>query len=249
MALLEHISHSSMSTWLQCPARWAKRYIEYLPERRSLSLVAGSVFHRALALLGMRQAHPDEVLALVPSLVEEQFAAGEVDGTPEEATEVASDYLRIYLPLFLSLELKLEAVEEKFYLDIPGTRPRFLGYIDLVARDKDGQVAVLDFKTADRRWSVEKAARSTQHIPYVLHTARSRGVRRDSVVFEYHVVTRNDVQVLRLPPLADSKVRWWEEQVRMVVRGIEAGVFPANPDGWWCSPKYCAYYAQCPAVA
>ena len=36
MSFLRHISHSSMSTWLQCPAKWAKRYIENLPERRSL---------------------------------------------------------------------------------------------------------------------------------------------------------------------------------------------------------------------
>jgi len=248
MSFLRHISHSSMSTWLQCPAKWAKRYIENLPERRSLALAAGSVFHQTLAAASSRRISLEAAMLLVPELVDAELRKEPVDATPEEVTTTALEYLSSYLPTFTALELTPQAVEQEFHLPIPGIPVRFLGYIDLVARDKDGQLIVLDFKTAERRWEEGKVVRDMQHIPYVLAVSHALRVPLERVTFEFHVVTRSDVQRLAPPPLSPERTAWWQGQVKTVVRAIEAGIFPANPDGWWCSPKFCPYYGQCLAV-
>jgi len=42
-----------------------------------------------------------------------------------------------------------------------------------------------------------------------------------------------------------SDLFWLFGLIREVWHGIEAGVFPPNPETWKCSPRYCEYWGIC----
>lgn len=43
----------------------------------------------------------------------------------------------------------------------------------------------------------------------------------------------------------DKQIKWFEELVVEVVRGMNGGAFFPNTNGWHCSPKYCGYWGKC----
>ena len=40
-------------------------------------------------------------------------------------------------------------------------------------------------------------------------------------------------------------IDWFSGLVDDVSRGINAAVFPPNPNGWHCSQKFCGYWNRC----
>ena len=45
---LDHLSYSSISTWLMCPRSWKYRYLDRVPVPTSPALMFGSAFHNTV---------------------------------------------------------------------------------------------------------------------------------------------------------------------------------------------------------
>jgi len=125
---------------------------------------------------------------------------------------------------------------------VPGVPLPVIGYIDLMTADG----VPGDFKTSRNRWTQGDAEGEIQPLVYLaaLHQA-GRPVAGNR--FRHYVITKTkkpEVQVIEHRHTM-MEIFWLFELIRRVWRGIEAEVFPVNPNAWLCSSRYCAYWTQC----
>ena len=141
-------------------------------------------------------------------------------------------------------------IEKYITLTVPGVPVPIIGYIDMI--ESDG--IPCDFKTSSKSWNQDQANSEMQPTFY-LAALNQAGYLPQFVAPDYSKVFafRHYVFVKTKKP----RVQIWESTrtvadlfwlfglIRDVWSGIEAGVFPPNPTGWKCSPKYCEYWGIC----
>ncbi len=148
------------------------------------------------------------------------------------AREQAPDYQPVY-------------VEQRARITLPGPRD-VLGVIDLA----DDKGRIVDFKTAGKRKSQADADSSVQLTVYAAVYRAVTGddpkeVSLDTLVAGKRSISRDVVSSTR--GMADYKAL--AHRFNAVSQSIDAGAFlPAMPGSWWCSAKWCGYWATCPYV-
>jgi CRISPR/Cas system-associated exonuclease Cas4 (RecB family) len=145
---------------------------------------------------------------------------------------------------------EIVAVEEPFDvplidLDTGEVLDRALvGTLDLVERDAEGRVVVVDLKTSARRYTDLQAELSLQLSMYSYATSMNGLGDQEDLRLRFDVLTKT-----RQPELC----RYWTQRDRAasvrlfrlvaeVLRAIDAGVFHPNP-GWQC--KDCQFRSAC----
>jgi CRISPR/Cas system-associated exonuclease Cas4 (RecB family) len=119
-----------------------------------------------------------------------------------------------------------------------------VGSLDLLERDPEGRLVVVDLKTSARKYTDLQVEASLQLSVYSYAAAFGRFADQDEVRLRFDVLTKT-----RVPELH----RYWTTRDRAanvrlfrlaaeVVRAIEAGVFHPVV-GWQC--KECAYRSRC----
>lgn len=129
-----------------------------------------------------------------------------------------------------------------------GRTVRFRGSADRVDRGADGRLVVIDYKTG-RHWSAPDQDDLTYggtalQLPVYAHAARARfGNDSTDVTASYWFAsrTKGDFRWFDVP-LTDTVADRFDEVVRAIVDGIEAGVFPCRvdpPSSWsWRQRSY-----------
>jgi len=147
-------------------------------------------------------------------------------------------------------ETEILAVEEPF--DVPlidldtgeVLDCALVGTLDLVERDAEGRIVVVDLKTSARRYTDLQAELSLQLSMYSYATAMNGLGDQEDLRLRFDVLTKT-----KQPELC----RYWTQRDRAasvrlfrlvaeVVYAIGAGVFHPNP-GWQC--KDCPFRSQC----
>lgn len=136
-------------------------------------------------------------------------------------------------------------VQRSWVLDIEGLPEQLAGTIDI----QEGLKKITDTKTSAKSPKKDMADTSLQLTTYaVAVNAIDKGIPA-SVGLDYIVMTpkRGDTKFVPLdsirsaddfPPLLN--------RIYQAHQQIESGIFtPASPDAWWCSRKYCAFFANC----
>jgi putative RecB family exonuclease len=119
-----------------------------------------------------------------------------------------------------------------------------VGMWDLLERDAEGHLVVVDLKTAARRYTDLQVELSLQLSVFSYASVMSGLGEQDDVRLRFDVLTKT-----KQPDL----LRYWSERDRAasvrlfrlaaeLLRAIEAGVFHPNP-GWQC--KGCPLKRQC----
>ncbi len=118
---------------------------------------------------------------------------------------------------------------------------RLVGRIDLT----DDQNIIRDHKILGRRPSPDDVARDGQLSTYAL--AKRLQTKQAERGLALDVVVKNKKPVAITIPAERSREFLLEHlnTIGHVARGIEAGVFPRNVNGWHCSPKFCGYWSRC----
>ena len=119
-----------------------------------------------------------------------------------------------------------------------------VGTLDLIERDGEGRVVVVDLKTSARKYTSLQTEASLQLSVYSYATAMNGLADQEDLRLRFDVLTKT-----KQPELC----RYWTQRDRAaslrlfrlvaeVLYAIEAGVFHPNP-GWQC--KDCPFRSQC----
>jgi putative RecB family exonuclease len=246
---LDHLSYSSISSYLACGANWKFKYVDHIPTRPSAALVFGSAFHNTCEgfILGGYQG---DITAMwrenwLAQLEKEKIS--DFDG--ESPEKFQNDGIRMFnnpevKAGILSIKAATHAdgepwIEKKVELRVPGVPLPIIGYQDIMTPDGPG-----DFKTSSRAWSVDQAAKEMQPIFYMA-ALNQMGVRVDSFTHYVFVKTKTPQFQKITTPHKQSEMFWLFKMIQAAWKGIETGVYPLNPTGWKCDPLYCDFYNIC----
>lgn len=243
MLEIDHISHSQIELWMNCPRKWEYRYVHRLRERSSDALFLGSTYH---------------------SVLEENFKA-KMELGHDLDIDICLDMFSTYWDKGISKEwdmrwgkkspdqvkdLGLTLIEKYIFEVAPNVIPMMVeqwleSYIDdvkfVLRMDLlDINNAVIDHKTAAREYAQADTDKNMQA------TATAYALGR-SIVFYHHVAVKSanpHIQIVR-SMRTSTDVGWWLEKVRAIIAHMQTGLAPPNENTWLCSPTYCDHYDEC----
>lgn len=246
-----HLSHSQITTYLQCPAKYDFRYIKREPEPVNEALYLGSVFHRAQQYYFTQRLEGTVLEPIdVATAFEIYFNEGWTDDegrsnhpsfvtwdNRRQALETGQELSRVYTesigqhvsPLQSELSIKTDVQTSN------GPVP-FVSIIDLTTTDG----VLIDFKTRSRAMTQADADKDLQPSFYGLAVG-------GPVRFEFHTALKTKMaEVQRIATQRNvGQLEQTHELVGEVAKGISAGVFPTNPTSVLCSKKWCAFWTKC----
>jgi len=264
-----HISYSQIFCFTSCPLKHRFQYVEGRPpERISISLIVGSGIHSGIemAYTALKNHGRTEPLAELcdrfETCLELDLENSEVPvifkrETPDHkgAVVMGNAMLKVFhesIPQILQNVQEIVAVEmpltaKLFTEDGQPTEFKLAGIIDLIIRDKNGFVIVVDNKTASKAMAQQTCDENGQMTAYAYLLAANKYVLPTSqVLCEFHILRklvtpkREIVQTVRT---AQDRKRFAKVANR-VLSAIENGMVYPQPS-WMCND--CAYSDACKA--
>ena len=142
----------------------------------------------------------------------------------------------------LAPAIKPVQVERFFRLELQGYPMDLVGRIDIEEKE-----TIRDTKTASKSPQEDEAHISDQLTIYALGVKATTGVLPKRLYLDYLIKTKIPKVVVQETIRADGD---FNRIFRLIERGIEVidkGAFMPNPSGWWCSNRFCGYWADtCP---
>jgi len=256
-----HISHSQIFTYLNCSLKYYFSYVEgRMPEHRPAAMLFGSAIHAAIARYYksvLKKGKP-EPLSLYQDLFHDHWNWETEDtGIPiaykdgQNKEDLLNEGQLLVKTFYEGAKpMEVIGVEEPYssvLYDEEGNPTDFklIGIVDCIQRDNDGNLIIIDNKTANRAYSKDKIEQDLQMTVYSylaaaskLAPAKSETLHRFDVLLklkkprlDIYYTTRSAADRRRLAKI-----------INQVLRGIEAGVFFPNPS-WMCSD--CQYAQAC----
>jgi len=229
--LPDHISYSSIASYLQCPLKWKFHYVDKLPEEFiTTGLLFGQAIHESVAAflnasLSGDSLTPDEMLMVYLNAWRESKGI-EIRSSNGDSEEKLLKKAQDLLTLWHSAQegmTEVLGVEEKFSLDMAELAdypsldlPPLIGYVDHIIKQPDGSIALIDLKTAARKPSQQQADQSLQLTAYSLG-AEALGFDPDELTLRLDYLlkgTQPDLLSLETTRSEDDRRRF----VKMVTR-------------------------------
>lgn len=261
-----HISATQLTMFLKCEEQWRRRYIcqEIIPP--GIALIMGGAFHVG-AEVNFKQkieTHRDlPAKDIVDAAVAafDQKAAGELVLTEEETSRGAKTVLGEAKDELAGLaechayeqapDYQPVAVEHKTRIVFPNATHDLLGITDL----RDDQGRVVDFKTAGKKPPQADADTSVQLTIYAAAHRIETGADPSEVRLDAVTKTKTPKRHVISSSRGEGDYRALVSQVNAMFSTVgllsQAGVEPwpaASVGAWWCSAKFCGYWATCPHV-
>ena len=245
-----HWSYTSLNTYLQCPMKYALRYIEQAPvERIGACFPFGRAFHTALSMRALNGSSftlteakdffaavfKSETDAAGPALT---YKDGEsCDGCIGKAGEMLTVAFENWQD-----EYTVKRVGEPFSVTIPGVAHPLIGEFDLVVEEGGREPCIVDWKTSSSRWPMGKADYEHQATAYCY---AYRFKYQTVPLFRYDVYTKTkQPQVGSWYTMRrEDELSRFEELCRQVDRCVNAGVFYRNESQLNCGD--CPYRNRC----
>lgn len=248
--MIDHLSYSSISSYLYCGRSWAFKYLDKIPTLTSPELVFGSAFHGTIESFltpGSAQTLSDLWMQNWAKQTESQTVDWGT-GTPESFCNEGIRILShpVIQQGILSIGPGTDEVgvkiERKVELHVPGVPLPIMGYIDIITEDG----TPCDFKTSKTSWTVDKALNETQPLFY-LAALNQAGIQTPGWRFRHFIFVKTKTpQFQKIEHVHNpAQLMWLFEMIRRVWKAIEGKHFPMNPTGWKCSPNYCEYWSLC----
>jgi hypothetical protein len=251
MTSLDHLSYSSISSYLACGAAWKYHYLDKIKTPTSPELVFGSAFHGTVEHF-IGSGHQGSLIDLWQSEWTKQL-----EQNPEITWEkdTPEGYCNLGVKMFadeniqkgiLSIKAAQTSdgpfIEKKIELQVPGVPVPILGYIDIVTADG----VPGDIKTSARAWTMDKALNEIQPLVY-LAAMNQAGMPTPGMRFRHFVFVKTKAPQFQVMEHVHrpQEMFWLFGMIQKVWKGIEAGVFPENSGGWKCSPSYCEFWSGC----
>ena len=241
-----HLSHSAVSDYLECPAKYRYAQVVRIPTPVSHQMVYGRALHAAVQAFHRRQ------LAGRPMSRDEAHTA--LDGAWEsvgfltrEHEEARRAAAHVAVDRFWDEQqrdpARPTAIEQEFTVSFG--RDRLRGRYDRVDRDEAGRVVITDYKSSDVRdlaTANRRARESLQLGIYALAYEAQHGQLPDELALHFlesGIVGRVEPNERRLTKA--------HEQLSAAAEGIREGRFGAAPSPMRCG--YCPFREICPDAA
>ena len=262
-----HISHNQIFTYLNCSLKYRFQYIEGRPpERISIALPFGSAIHAAIEMYYRslkNKGHIEPLAALhdrFQTCLELDLDNTSVPiiykkDTPDKdaAIDMGKKMLSV---LHENIAQTVQSLHEIVAVELPlaatlytdegePTEFKLAGILDLVLRDENGEILVVDNKTAAKPMAESTADENLQMSAYAYLLAANKYVfPRVPVNCRFDILRK-----LKTPKLEHvHTVRTAEQRRRFakianaVLAGIDSWIFMPQPS-WMCSD--CAYSDAC----
>ena len=242
---LEHLSYSSISTYLACGEAWRRKYLLREPTYSTPALVFGSAIH------GTIEAHVQGKGDLLSNWSEQWCKA--IDGqqvawgldTPEqhynEGVRILSNP-QIQYSLAAIKPLAENGIERRVELRVPGVPLPVVGFIDIIT--EDGIPG--DFKTSSKSWTTDRAAGELQPLFY-LAALNQAGIEVPGWRFRHYTIVKTKTPKFETFEVAHkpSELFFLFQIIQKFWQAVEREIFPLNPTGWKCDPNYCDFWSRC----
>lgn len=245
-----HWSYSALNTYLQCPMKYAFRYIEHAPEERSGACFAfGRAFHAVLserAIRGSAFTLDDAKENFFAFFKAETEAVGPAltykpDETFDGCVGKAGDMLAVAFENWQD-DYTVKSVAESFSVTIPGVERQLIGEFDLVVEEGGKEPCIVDWKTSSSRWPMGKADFERQATAYCY---AYRAKHQHTPLFRYDVYTKTkQPQVGNWYTVrTEDELTRFAELCRQVERCVNAEAFYRNENQMNCGD--CPYRDRC----
>lgn len=259
--MIDHLSYSSLFKLTQCPHAWKLRYLDKVPETVTGRLIVGRCYHDAVAnalsqkSIGL-SVSDQEVADIFSSVWDKELrdkVVYDVEGDAkvevknidwgeddpgklkDQGILLAKLYCQIRLP-----NLEVEKVEYKMQRIFEGVK--FVGRAD--AKLMSGKI--IDHKYKEKRMGEEELQRDFQSTSYAFLEGKP-------ITMQFHqalnlkVRPKNEEDLLPIVEVerGEDDINWFTSMILAWWKVIQAGLFPPNPNGWFCSPAFCSYYVTC----
>ncbi|MCE5209004.1 MAG: PD-(D/E)XK nuclease family protein [Anaerohalosphaeraceae bacterium] len=258
--MLDHLSYSSISSYLMCAANWKMHYIDKISGPTSTALIFGSAFHGAIEGYLIGQVKSEQPKSLIEHWQESWKRETTLEGQPrtdidwmmDTPESMCNEGVRLLSNLdiqrgILSIKPLIgengkPAIEAKIELHVPGVPIPIIGYIDVITADG----VPGDFKTSSKSWSDDKAGDEIQTLFY-LAALNQAGIKVPDWAFTHYVFVKTKTPQFQkfTHKHNPAQLMWLFKMIQNVWKGIEAGIFPENPGTWKCNPRYCEYWNLC----
>ncbi len=258
------IRASSLGELLDCPARWAAKYLDGLRTPYSGAAWLGTALHRSTAAFDQARIDGDAATAddtagvLVDALhhPDEEVVWDEI--TPKQAEPIAlrlhARYCADVAPRqdYIGVEVTCEALD----VAVPehGITIRLTGTTDRIRRLPDGRHGISDLKSGKRAVGTDGRAVTKGHGPqlgvYELLAEQAMGHIMDAPAEIIGLQTSKSARVgtgeisnARASLVGVDGTPGMLDHAAMILRH---GMFHGNPRSYLCSSKYCPAWAGCP---
>ncbi len=241
------LSHSSISTYEQCPLKWKFHYIDRIPEEPKPFFTFGTVMHEVMEFFYMEMENgrvkgPRFEAPGVDELLRYYSAIWSSEGyeSPEQeenyrmlGEKIIREYHEQHAPKF---HMPI-ATEQYFKIDVNGIGVR--GYIDRVDKLGPESVGILDYKTSKNQFQLPQVEKNEQLALYQMAFEELYGKRVERLTL-YHLRSNMDFSVGRRP---DEMIDALRAKIIRVAESIEAGNFEPKKSAL-C--RFCDYQHLCP---
>ena len=245
---LEHLSYSSISTYLACGESWRRKYLAKEPTYATPALAFGSAFHGTVERMLVSCAKASDLWTEEwrKATAGKEIAWGA--DTPEQHCNeglriLSNDQVLTGLSVIKPLiDEAGPAIERRIELRVPGVPIPIIGFIDLITADG----VPGDFKTSSRSWTQEQAQNELQSLFY-LAALNQAGKPTPGWKFRHYTIVKTKTPKFEMFEHAHKpgELMFLFDLIQRVWQGIERGVFQLNPGSWKCDPRWCDFYAKC----
>ena len=258
--MLKFITSSMLNMFFRCPEQFRRRYLEGEIIPPGIAAAIGRSVHKAAEENHKHKLLKEEDL---PKDYLQDFARDtyvkivENEGVylaPEEldqAKKIIAEGLDSSVKLTglyrdkIAPEIFPFLIEKEIHIKVNNFPVLFRGTIDLLTKN----FLIYDFKTGHKKWTEEQAENSLQPTFYWQMVKAVTGRSPEGFVFKVLIDKKEpEIQTL-VTKRTDEDFLVIIRMAEVVLKAVETGLFPpTNPSNWWCSPKFCGYYATCPYI-
>jgi RecB family exonuclease len=193
---IDHLSVSQLNEYLGCSQQYFyHRIAELEPIDTPSALVVGSAIHSAIEHYHLMGTNGVEVKCTELVQLFEQYLKDEEEARPvnygksnrDEQVQGGSLWLGAFLDGQEGTEERVLHIEKAFELLLPGLAVPIVGRVDAVMEDHEGNIIVVDYKTAATKPSVSDINSNPQMTLYGIWAKqnwknRNTGLRMDYII-------------------------------------------------------------------
>jgi CRISPR/Cas system-associated exonuclease Cas4 (RecB family) len=249
---------SGLAMLARCGEAFRRRYLEGHKIPPSVSIIIGVATDRSVTadlankiaageLLPAEQIKDTARDALVETW-ERGYTLREEDEENQSEEKVKANAIDSAVSLAslhhekLAPALKPSHVQRNWVLDISDLDIQLAGTIDI----QEGRASIRDTKTSKKAPPADAAAESLQLSAYALAVKMHDGAIPERVALDYLIRTKQPKFVILESKRTNEEFMPLLERVYQASRVLESGLFmPAPVDSWYCSARWCGYFATC----